>query len=93
MAIRTMAPDVIATDEIGTKEDIDAINYGVCSGVKGIFTAHGEGIEELKLNNNLSKLYEEKIFKKIIFLEKRGIIKKVYTLDKNMYISDDEKLE
>ena len=93
MAIRTMAPDVIATDEIGTKEDIDAINYGVCSGVKGIFTAHGEGIEELKLNNNLSKLYEEKIFKKIIFLEKRGIIKKVYTLDKNMYISDDENLE
>ncbi len=91
MAVRTMAPKVIVTDEIGTEDDVEAINYGICSGVKGIFTAHGSSIEELKLNTHLNKLYEEKIFNKIIFLEKRGIIKKVYTLDKNMYISDDEK--
>ena len=91
IAVRTMAPEVIATDEIGTKEDIDAINYGICSGVKGIFTAHGSSLEEIKLNKNLNELYEEKIFKKIIFLEKKGIIKKVYTLDKNIYICDDEK--
>ena len=93
MAVRTMAPDVIVADEIGTKEDVEAINYGVCSGVKGIFTAHGSSIEELKLNSNLKELYEEKIFKKIVFLEKKGIIKKIYTLDKNMYVSDDEKME
>ena len=93
MAIRTMAPQIISTDEIGTKDDVEAINYGICSGVKGIFTAHGNDIEELKLNNSLNKLYEEKIFNKIIFLEKRGIIKNVYTLDKNMYISDDQNLE
>lgn len=92
IAIRTMAPQVIATDEIGTKEDVDAINYGVCSGAKGIFTAHGESIEDLKLNKELNILYEEKIFNKIIFLEKKGIVKNVYTLDKNMYICDDEKM-
>ncbi len=92
MAIRTMAPQIIATDEIGTKEDVDAINYGICSGVKGIFTAHGSNIEELKLNKYLNELYEEKIFNKIIFIEKKGIIKKVYSLDKNMYICDDEKM-
>ncbi len=92
IAVRTMAPQIIATDEIGTNEDIEAINYGICSGVKGIFTAHGSDIEELKLNNSLKKLYEEKVFNKIIFLEKKGIMKKIYTLDNNMYISDDEKL-
>ncbi len=92
IAVRTMAPQIIATDEIGTDEDIEAINYGICSGVKGIFTAHGSDIEELKLNNSLKKLYEEKVFNKIIFLEKKGIMKKIYTLDNNMYISDDEKL-
>ena len=44
------------------------------------------------MNKNLSKLYEEKVFKKIIFLEKRGIMKKLYTLDKNVYKSGDEIL-
>ncbi len=93
MAIRTMAPQIIATDEIGSKDDLEAINYGVCSGVKGIFTAHGNSIEELKLNTNLGRLYEEKIFNKIIFLEKKGIMKDVYTLENNMYKLEDEKLE
>ncbi len=93
MAIRSMAPQIIATDEIGSKDDIEAINYGICSGVKGIFTAHGNSIEELKLNTNLGRIYEEKIFNKIIFLEKKGIMKNVYTLDNNMYKLEDEKLE
>lgn len=92
IAIRTMAPQVIVADEIGTKEDIDAINYGICSGVKGIFTAHGSNLNELNLNETLRKLYEEKIFNKIIFLEKRGMIGNIYTLDKNVYKSVDENL-
>ncbi len=92
IAVRTMAPQIIAADEIGVKEDVEAINYGICSGIKGIFTAHGSNIDELKLNKCLYELYEEKIFQKIIFLEKKGIIKNVYTLDNNMYICDDENL-
>ena len=34
IAVRTMSPDVIVADEIGTDDDIKAINYGICSGVK-----------------------------------------------------------
>ena len=93
IAVRTMAPDVIVADEIGTEEDIDAINYGICSGVKGIFTAHAGNIEELKLNKNLEKLYEQKIFKKLIFLEKQGKVKNIYTLTNNLYKADDEIVE
>lgn len=85
IAVRTMAPQVLVADEIGSKEDIDAINYGICSGVKGIFTAHGSNLNELNLNETLRKLYEEKIFNKIIFLEKMGKISNIYTLDKDMY--------
>lgn len=40
MLVRSMTPKVIVADEIGSKNDINAINYAVCSGVKGIFTAH-----------------------------------------------------
>ena len=89
IAIRTMAPQVIVADEIGTKDDLEAINYGICSGVKGIFTAHGADISELRKNESLNSLYEEKLFKRIIFLESRGKIGKIYYLDKNMYKSVD----
>ncbi len=92
IAVRTMAPDVIVADEIGTSEDIDAINYGICSGVKGIFTAHASSINELKLNKNLEKIYEQKLFKKLIFLEKRGKVRNIYTLKNNLYECDDEIL-
>ena len=73
-----------------SEEDVEAINYGICSGVKGIFTAHAGNINELILNKNLAKLYEQRIFKKLIFLEKKGRIKNIYTLVDNMYKCDDE---
>ena len=85
IAVRTMAPDIIAADEIGSKDDIDAINYGILSGVHGIFSAHASSMNELKSNINLHKLLDENIFKTIIFLEKRGKIKTIYRFDQNMY--------
>ena len=90
IAVRTMSPDIIVSDEIGTKEDVDAINYGVLSGVHGIFTAHGNTIMDLKLNENLNKLYEQKLFNKIVFLEKKGKIRNVYSLEDNLYKLVDE---
>jgi stage III sporulation protein AA len=93
IAVRTMTPQVIVADEIGTTEDIDAINYAMCSGVKGIFTAHGGNIDEMKKNENLNKLYQQKVFERIIFLEKMGKVGKIYKLDKNMNYFDDEKVE
>ena len=85
MLIRSMAPEIITCDEIGSSEDIEAINYAICSGVKGIFTAHGASIEDLKLNPAISKLINNKILERIIFLDtkERGKIKEVYILNKN----------
>ena len=56
MLVRSMAPEVIICDEIGSKEDIEAIEYAMCSGVKGIFTAHGNSLEEILLNNSEKEL-------------------------------------
>lgn len=69
MLIRSMAPEVIAADEIGTKQDAEAIREAVCSGVKGIFTAHGNTKEEVMKNTTLRTLIDENIIEKLIFLK------------------------
>lgn len=65
--------------KFGNKEDSDIIIYAVCSGVKGIFTAHGDNMQDLKFNPEINKLINLGVFERIIFLDdkKRGAIKKV----------------
>jgi len=70
MLVRSMRPDYIATDEIGNNDDIEAIKYAINAGVKIIATAHGGNIEDLKRRKKLYELIEDKIFQKIIFIDK-----------------------
>lgn len=72
MLVRSMAPDVIVADEIGTKEDIEAIKYAVTSGVKGIFTAHANNIEDIKKSPILKELLDLNLIDKIIILDKNN---------------------
>ena len=65
LAIRSMSPQIIASDEIGSQQDSQAIKYAMCCGVKGIFTAHGKNLEEINKNPELKELIQEKIFDKI----------------------------
>jgi len=80
MLVRSMCPDVITCDEIGSIEDINAIDYAMCSGVKGIFTAHGKNIEEINRNPELSQLLNKHVFERIILLnpDKRGDARCIY---------------
>lgn len=93
MLIRSMAPKVIAADEIGSNQDVEAIGYAVCCGIKGVFTAHGASLEDLRLNPAIYQLLQNCLFEKIIFLsdkkQEKGEIDRVYTLQKleKQYIS------
>lgn len=85
MMIRSMAPDVVATDEIGKKEDVLAIKEAILSGVKVIFTMHGDSIKSIIKNENIRELLNLNIFSKIILLSSGkipGIIEKVYDTEK-----------
>lgn len=84
MLIRSMSPKVIVADEIGNEKDVEAINYAVCSGIKGIFTAHGKNIEDIQLNPEINKLINNHIFERLVFLDetKKGEVSKVYNLNK-----------
>lgn len=82
MLIRSMSPQIIACDEIGGIEDIQAIKVAICSGVKGIFTAHGRNLEELIQNPELNHLITENIIEKVIQLsmQKKGTAEKIFDL-------------
>ena len=79
MAVRSLAPKVIVADEIGNINDSEVINYAICSGVKGLFTAHGSNLKDLKNNPELNKIINLGIFEKIIFLDdtNKGNIKSI----------------
>lgn len=71
MLVRSMSPDIIACDEIGSLEDVKAIDYAMYSGVKGIFTAHGKDIDEINKNSEISILLKKNVFERIILLNPR----------------------
>ena len=68
MLIRSMAPEVIACDEIGKVEDIKAIKKAMFCGVKGIFTMHGKDMDDIKKNKDIYNLIQNKEIEKIIFI-------------------------
>lgn len=86
LLIRSMSSNVIAADEIGSKEDVEAIKYAICSGIKGIFTAHGASMEDLRTNPALANLLDTGSIERIVFLsnkrQTRGEISKVYGYNK-----------
>ena len=58
-ALRSLSPDVIITDEIGTEEDIRAVSTLLRGGCKIITSMHGYSIEEaLEKKSELMKLFE-----------------------------------
>lgn len=85
MLIRSMSPKVIVADEIGSHEDTQAISEIICSGVKGIFSAHGATMEEVMLNKSLNELLDSHVIERIIILgsnTQNRDIEKVYCLNK-----------
>ena len=82
MLIRSMSPQIIICDEIGTKDDIIAIEKATLSGTKGIFTMHCNSIKELLQNINLKTIFENKLIQRVIILDSKnkGKIKEVLKL-------------
>lgn len=70
MMIRAMSPEVIIVDEIGRKEDAEAIMEAVHAGVTVICTAHGHSIEAIKKRPAFKYLFETSVFRYIVTLER-----------------------
>lgn len=71
MAIRSMAPQVMAVDELGTEEDIKALFSVVRSGCSILATMHGDSLDSLCNKNFLKEVMDEKVFSRYIVIKNR----------------------
>ena len=72
MLIRSMSPSIIAVDEVGSRDDIEAIEYVMNCGCKLIATVHGSSIDDIKNKPILGRMVREKIFERYIILNNKG---------------------
>ena len=73
MLIRSMSPQVVAVDEIGTAEDIHAIEYAMQCGCKLIASVHGMDMEEAARKPVLGNDTQKKCLNGILCLEMTDI--------------------
>ena len=71
MMVRTMAPQIIAVDEVGSQEDHHALTYAMHCGCGILATAHGDGWEEIRQRPILGDWLEERRFGRYVCIEKR----------------------
>lgn len=86
MAIRSLSPDVLICDEIGTKEDIDALNTAFNSGVNVVVTVHGSNLSDIKERKIFDDFLSSGIIERIIVLSNRlgvGTIENIYSLKRD----------
>lgn len=72
MMIRSMSPDVLIVDEIGRKQDAEAIQEAVHAGIKLMMTTHGTSLEEMKNRPSLKEILEQRIFQRFVVLSRKS---------------------
>lgn len=85
MAIRSLSPEVLICDEIGTSEDIKALNTAFNSGVNVVVTVHGSNLEDIKARNVFNELFWLGIIERVIVLSSRhgvGTVENIYSVNK-----------
>lgn len=85
IAVRTMAPEILVCDEIGNREDAEAIRYAANSGVRMVATIHARDRDELLKKPFFPSLLRTGAFTSFVFLENGTAKGKVrYILSREM---------
>ncbi len=71
MMLRSMSPEVIAVDEIGSLGDAEALTAARAGGCAILATAHGTSLRQLRENPFLREIMEMNLFERMVFLGDR----------------------
>jgi stage III sporulation protein AA len=84
MAIRSLSPHALITDEIGRREDIEAVRECINAGVAVITSIHARSIEEAEKRPLLRELLMTGAFEILVVLSRRngpGTVEKIVRWD------------
>lgn len=87
MLLRTMSPEVIGVDELGTKEDFEAVEQVAYCGCRLIGTVHAGNKKELQEKSRFYGWGKRGIFERFIIIEKGEEGKR------NLHIYDNQWVE
>lgn len=68
MLLRSMAPEVIAIDELGSMEELDALRRAASCGCRILATVHGESLEEVQRRFDIEKGFWDSFFELYLVL-------------------------
>ncbi len=81
IALRTLSPQVVIFDEIGTLDECEAVIECMNAGINVVTSVHCKNSEEFFKRKVCKKLIDTDFFEKIVFLNKNaGIIDEIYYL-------------
>lgn len=72
MLIRSMSPEVLIVDEIGRKEDAEAIQEAVHAGIKLVMTTHGTSFEDIMKRPSLKEILAQRVFTRFVVLSRKA---------------------
>lgn len=70
-AVRTLAPEIVLLDELGTVDEVEAIIENLHAGVPAIATAHCRDMEEAMQRTATRLALERNLFQVVVFLQGR----------------------
>ena len=82
-AVRSLSPDVVVCDEIGSQEDAGAVLAALNAGVVVIATAHAGSLDELRARPQMRELLASGAFVRAVILRSRaepGVVRSVEEL-------------
>lgn len=83
MLVRSMSPSVVAVDELGHPQDVEAVLDALRTGVSVLSTAHASSLEEALERPSLKELFDFGVFERVIILSRRqgpGTVEAIYDL-------------
>lgn len=95
MMLRSMAPKVMAVDEIGTRADADALREVLKCGCRILATVHGDEVGDMRKKPVLKDMAEEGMFSRYVVLAAEpcpGTIRGIYD-EKFRRLDREEEME
>lgn len=78
MLLRSMSPQIIAVDEIGSYSDQEALENVFHCGCRLLATVHGNSVEDIRRRPLLQHMLQNRMFERYVVLCAPGIVKEIF---------------